>query len=105
MIPTLAAGILLLLAPPASRGAGPTSAPPAGVVVPVPTPAPAVAPTFEELWSVYVKADATGDAAAATPATLTSSRGHLRVDGSTRARAWCLTLLMTLGAVVDRLLR
>ena len=68
MIPTLAAGILLLLAPPASRGAGPTSAPPAGAVVPVPTPAPAVAPTFEELWSAYVEADAADDAPAAARA-------------------------------------
>ena len=31
-------------------------------------PAPATAPTFEELWSVYVKADAAGDAAAAARA-------------------------------------
>ena len=31
-------------------------------------PAPATAPTFEELWSVYVKADAAGDAPAAARA-------------------------------------
>jgi tetratricopeptide (TPR) repeat protein len=62
--PILAAGILLLLAPQARHGAGPTSPPPAGAVA----PAPATAPTFEELWSAYVKADALGDAPAAVRA-------------------------------------
>ena len=60
---SLAAGILLLLAPPASHGAGPTSAPVGAVA-----PAPATAPTFEELYSLYVKADAAGDAPAAVRA-------------------------------------
>ena len=77
MIPTLAAGILLLLAPPAGRGAGPTSASPAGAVAPVPTPAPAIAPTFEELWSVYVKADAAADAPAAARALLEIRRARM----------------------------
>ena len=61
MNPSLAAGLLLLLAPQASRAVGPTSASPPGAVA----PAPATAPTFEELWSGYVKADAAGDAPAA----------------------------------------
>jgi Tfp pilus assembly protein PilF len=61
---SLAAGILLLLAPQPGHGAVPTGAPPPGAAA----PAPATAPTFEELWSVYVKADATGDAAAAVRA-------------------------------------
>jgi len=69
--PTLAAGVLLLLASPASRGAGPTSAPPAGAVAPAP------APTFEELWSVYVKADAAGDARAAALALLEIRRARM----------------------------
>jgi len=54
--PPLALGILLLLAPPPSVGAGPAVAP---------APAPAVAPTFEQLWSVFVEADLAGDAGAA----------------------------------------
>jgi Flp pilus assembly protein TadD len=56
--PVLAAGILLLLAPQVSGNAGPTSAPPArGTAL-----APATAPTFEDLWSALVKANAAGDA-------------------------------------------
>jgi tetratricopeptide (TPR) repeat protein len=52
----IALGILLLLSPPAKAGPAPSS----GVVT-----APAVAPTFEELWSGFVAADAAGNADAA----------------------------------------
>ncbi len=60
----LAAGILLLLAPQFAPAASLSGASGAGAVA----PAPATAPTFEELWSVYVKADAAGDPAAAARA-------------------------------------
>jgi tetratricopeptide (TPR) repeat protein len=60
---SLAAGILLLLAPQPAQRTAQTPAP-AGAEA----PAPATAPTFEELWSVYVKADASGDAAGAVRA-------------------------------------
>ena len=49
----LALALLLLAGPPNAPGAPP------------PPPAAAVAPRFEELWSSFVKADASGDAAAA----------------------------------------
>ena len=45
---------LLLLAPP-----------PSGAGAPPPASAAAVAPTFEEMWSAWVKAEASGDARAA----------------------------------------
>jgi tetratricopeptide (TPR) repeat protein len=51
----LAVGILLLLSPQAGpRAAAPPAPRPAA-------PAPAVVPRFEDLWTAYVKADATGD--------------------------------------------
>jgi tetratricopeptide (TPR) repeat protein len=52
---------ILLLAPQAKAGTAPAGAPPAGSAA----RAPAVAPTFEELWSTYVHADVAGGAAAA----------------------------------------
>jgi tetratricopeptide (TPR) repeat protein len=52
---------ILLLAPQAKAGTAPAGAPPAGSAA----RAPAVGPTFEELWSTYVDADVAGGAAAA----------------------------------------
>jgi tetratricopeptide (TPR) repeat protein len=59
-----ALGMLLLLAPQAKAGTASAGAPPAGSAA----RAPAVAPTFEELWSTYVDADVAGDATAAEAA-------------------------------------
>jgi len=61
MSPSAAVGLLLLLSPPAAR----TPAPVAARAV---APAPPVAPTFEELWSAFVRADATGDSQKAASA-------------------------------------
>jgi Flp pilus assembly protein TadD len=53
--PSIALGFLLLLAPQPSVGTAPAASAP-GLLV---------APTFEQLWSAFVEADAAGDAAAA----------------------------------------
>jgi tetratricopeptide (TPR) repeat protein len=59
---SLAVGILLLVSPQAgSRAATPLASRAVA-------PAPAVGPTFEELWASYVKADAAGDAERASAA-------------------------------------
>ena len=64
MNPSLPAFLLLLVAPPASHGPAATSAAPPAAAA----PAPATVPTFEQLWSFYVRADAAGDAPGAARA-------------------------------------
>ena len=61
MSPSVVLGVLLLLSPQTAGGAAGVGTPPPGVA----PSAPAVAPTFEELWSAFVKADAAGNAEAA----------------------------------------
>jgi hypothetical protein len=62
VIPSIAVGMLLLLSTQAEKSAAPP--PPARPAA----PAPAVAPTFDDLGAAFAKADAAGDARKATSA-------------------------------------